>query len=68
MGFFRKLKRYRAGWLDTGLIKGSVLAFALLVAKLWTPILSLPWIVYLAVCAAAAVRPVVNFLKTPSGE
>jgi hypothetical protein len=65
MVFIEKLKQYRAGWLDVGLIKWSVLAAALLIAKLWTPILSLPWAVYLAVCIAAATRPVVNFLKTP---
>ena len=31
MVIIQKLKHYRAGWLDAGLIKWSVLAFALLI-------------------------------------
>ncbi|MBL7054973.1 hypothetical protein ISS05_04415 [Candidatus Woesearchaeota archaeon] len=44
-------------WYDISLVKLSTAAFILLVAKLWTPILSLDWYWYLAISLIAAIRP-----------
>jgi len=47
----RKVSKLR--WYDIGAIKIAVAAFVLLVAKLWSPLLSLDWGWYAAVFAAA---------------
>jgi len=44
-------------WADMGLIKLYVAGLILMVAKLWTPLLSLDWYWYLAICVLAAIRP-----------
>ena len=49
----RKLDAY-----DIGLIKLSTAAFALMVAKLWTPLLSLDWYWYLIIALVLAIKPV----------
>ncbi len=46
---FDKLFNFKAGWADIALTKIAVFAGALLIAKLWTPILSLDWYWYFAV-------------------
>jgi len=51
----KKIKKLKC-W-DVTLIKVSMLAFALLVAKLWSPILSLEWHWYLVIFLAAAAKP-----------
>ncbi len=43
---------------DIGWVKISVFAFALMIAKLWQPILSLEWYCYAIICALAAIKPV----------
>ena len=43
--------------LDMGLVKLSVFAFALILAKLWPQMLSLDWYWYAAVFILAAIRP-----------
>jgi len=48
----------KCDWIDIGLIKISVAAAVLLIAKLWTLILSLDWYWYAIVFAIAAIRPV----------
>ncbi|MBW6442544.1 hypothetical protein K0A97_02045 [Patescibacteria group bacterium] len=48
---------------DIGLIKWSVFAFTLMVAKLWNPILSLEWYWYALVFVIAAVIPSSKMLK-----
>ena len=45
-------------WFDIGLVKLSVAAFILMVAKLWAPLLSLPWYWYGVVFVLAAIKPV----------
>lgn len=44
-------------WLDVGAIKLGVFAIALMIAKLWSPILSLDWYWYLVVFIIAIIRP-----------
>ena len=46
---------------DIGLIKWSVAAFVLLLAKLWEPILSLPWQAYLVIAIGLVIRPAYKF-------
>ena len=53
----------KCGWLDIGLIKLSVFAFTLLVAKLWSPILSLDWYWYAIIAVLAALKPAVKVLR-----
>lgn len=45
-------------WLDVGLVKISVAAVVLLIAKLWPPILCLDWYWYAIIFVIAAVKPV----------
>jgi len=42
---------------DMSLTKISVFAFALMIAKLWMPILNLEWYWYLAIFIITAARP-----------
>ncbi|OGC23367.1 hypothetical protein A2291_06880 [candidate division WOR-1 bacterium RIFOXYB2_FULL_42_35] len=49
--------------LDITLTKLAVLGFALLVAKLWSPILSLDWYWYAIIYVVAAIRPMARFLS-----
>lgn len=48
--------------LDMGLVKISVFFLALLVAKLWAPILSLGWEIYALIFVLAAIRPTYDVL------
>ncbi len=49
--------------VDIKLIKLSVFAFALMVAKLWQPILSLDWYWYAVMFIAFAIRPCITMFK-----
>tara|TARA_R110001632_G_scaffold46564_2_gene118291 strand:- start:681 stop:884 length:204 start_codon:yes stop_codon:yes gene_type:complete len=44
-------------WYDISLVKLSTMAFTLMIAKLWPPILNFDWSVYLIICILAAIRP-----------
>ena len=46
------MKKFK--WYDISLIKFSTAAFTLLLAKLWSPLLSLAWYWYLIVGVVAA--------------
>ncbi len=52
----KKLKNL--DWLDIGLIKVSVAGFVLMVAKLWTPLLSLEWYWYGLIFLLAGIKPI----------
>jgi hypothetical protein len=64
MSFFNNIQSYNARVVDVGLIKIAVLSATLLIAKLWTPILSLDWYWYLIVFILAAIKPLINFFKS----
>jgi len=51
----RKIRCMR--WYHISMIKISSAAFALLVAKLWSPLLSLEWYWYAVICVVAAMIP-----------
>jgi uncharacterized membrane protein YdfJ with MMPL/SSD domain len=44
-------------WLDLGLVKISVAAAVLLIAKLWPPILGLDWYWYALVFVIVVIKP-----------
>jgi hypothetical protein len=48
---------------DIQLIKLSVFAFTLLLAKLYTPLLSFNWYIYVIVFILAGIRPIYKMLK-----
>ena len=45
-------------WFDIGLVKLSTGAFFLMIAKLWSPLLSLDWYWYLVIAIVLALRPI----------
>lgn len=53
----------RLDWLDMGLIKISAAVFALMVAKLWPPLLSLDWYWYAVVFLVAAAKPALKVFQ-----
>lgn len=50
-------------WFDASLAKISVIGFSLMIAKLWTPILSLEWYWYAAIFILAMIVPLYNVSK-----
>jgi hypothetical protein len=63
MSIIEKISNFKADWIDVGLIKITVFAATLLFAKLWQPILSLPWYWYLLICLVTVIRPLSTFYK-----
>ncbi|MBS3125876.1 hypothetical protein J4453_00345 [Candidatus Woesearchaeota archaeon] len=50
-------------WLDIGLIKLSVAAFVLWVAKYWVPLLSLEGYWYVVIFVLAVIRPLARAFR-----
>lgn len=50
-------------WFDIGMIKIASMAFALMVAKLWEPLLNVEWYWYAAVFVVFSMLAMVKFLK-----
>jgi hypothetical protein len=48
---------------DFGLIKIGIIAFALMIAKLWPPLLSLEWYWYAIIFVLVIIQPVAKMLK-----
>ena len=61
---FKKISNYKADYIEIGFIKTSTMAFALLIAKLWSPLLNLDWYWYLIIGIVAAYKPVSNCLSS----
>ena len=55
---FKIFLEYKAGYKEIALIKTSAFTFALLFAKLWSPVLSLDWYWYFIIMILAAYKPV----------
>jgi len=47
----------KCDWIDIGLLKISVAAAVLLIAKLWPPIMGLDWYWYAIILVIAAIKP-----------
>lgn len=48
----------KLNWTDYGLVKLSVAAFVLMLAKLWEPLLALDWYWYAVIFVLAAILPI----------
>ena len=57
----KKIKKMNT--IDIAFTKISVFAFAIMVAKLWAPILNLEWYWYGAVFVLAALKPIVKLFS-----
>jgi len=66
MGFkdWMDVKTKNLDWMDIGLVKVSVFFFALMLAKLWAPLLSLEWYWYALVFVLAAIKPIYDVFKS----
>jgi len=53
----------KLGWLDVKLIKWSVFAFTLMLAKLWPPLLSLEWYWYGLLFVVFAIKPMMVYFR-----
>ena len=62
---FKKLTESikKMNYWDIALVKLSAFAFALMLAKLWSPLLSLEWYWYAAIFLLAALIPIFKVLK-----
>ena len=56
-------KAKNLSWLDIKLTQLSAVGIALMIAKLWQPLLSLDWYWYAAIFVLAAIKPAYNVLK-----
>ncbi len=56
-------KAKKLEWVDVSLVKISAAAFVLMVAKLWTPLLSLDWYWYAMIFVISAIKPAYKALK-----
>lgn len=65
MGLFDYLNKSmkKMNVLDMSLTKIAVFAFALMLAKLWDPILMLDWYWYAGIWVVAAIVPMYHFFK-----
>ena len=63
MSILENSPSFKADWIDVGFIKVAVFAAALLLAKLWEPILSLDWYWYLIISVVAVLRPFITSYK-----
>jgi hypothetical protein len=50
-------------WYDMGFVKLSVVAFTLMVVKLWPDLLYLEWYYYLIIFILLAIVPIMDFYK-----
>lgn len=55
-------------WIDLGCVKAGAIFFALLTAKLWPVILSLPLWTYAVGLALVSIRPMARILSDSGGE
>ena len=55
---FKFFLEYKAGYKEIALIKKILFAFAILFAKLWSPVLSLDWYWYFIIMILAAYKPI----------
>ena len=60
----KNIINYKADYMDVLLAETGAMAFALLFAKFWSPLLSLNWYWYLIIGIVAAYKPVNNCLKS----
>ncbi len=61
---FIKTKMKKIDWLDIKLSQLGMAAFVLMIAKLWSPLLSLDWYWYLIIAIVLVLKPLYDvYLK-----
>ena len=65
MGFkkWADAKAKKLGWADMALVKISAFFFALMLARLWAPLLSLDWQWYALICVLAGIKPAYDVFR-----
>lgn len=53
----------KLSWVDLKLVQLSAIGLALLIAKLWKPLLSLDWYWYVIIAVLAAIKPAYKALR-----
>ena len=61
--FFFRMWKFQFSFIDFRLNGLAGFAIALMIAKLWEPLLSLNWYVYLIVAILASIKPLITFIK-----
>jgi len=62
-GAWANSKVKNLSWVDVKLTQISAVGIALMIAKLWQPLLSLDWYWYAVIFVLAAIKPAYNALK-----
>ncbi len=62
-GAWANSKVENLSWVDVKLTQLSAVGIALMIAKLWQPLLSLDWYWYAVISILAAIKPAYNVLK-----
>ena len=55
-------------WIDMGCVKAGAMLFALLAAKIWPEVLSLPLWAYAAAFALVSIRPLARICSNSPGR
>tara|TARA_B100001142_G_C13862375_1_gene472721 strand:+ start:271 stop:510 length:240 start_codon:yes stop_codon:yes gene_type:complete len=58
-----RMWKFQFSFIDFRLNALAGFAVGLMLAKLWDPILSLNWYVYLIIAVAASIKPLITFIK-----
>jgi len=58
-----RMWKFKFSFIDFRLNALAGFAVGLMVAKLWNPILSLNWYLYLIIAIAASIKPMITFIK-----
>jgi hypothetical protein len=58
-----RMWKFQFSFIDFRLNALAGFAVGLMLAKLWDPILSLNWYIYLIIAVAASIRPIITFIK-----
>ena len=58
-----RMWKFQFSFIDFRLNALAGFAVGLMLAKLWDPILSLNWYVYLIIAVAASIKPLIAFIK-----
>ena len=61
--FFFRMWKFQFSFIDFRLNGLAGFAIALMIAKLWEPLLGLNWYVYLIVAILASIKPLITFIK-----
>tara|TARA_B100000530_G_C15671551_1_gene374456 strand:+ start:341 stop:553 length:213 start_codon:yes stop_codon:yes gene_type:complete len=58
-----RMWKFQFSFIDFRLNALAGFAVGLMLAKLWDPILSLNWYIYLIIAVSASIKPIITFIK-----